>query len=470
MHNVIEKMLPMFFLFWAGCSSFDGVAIRENHARDYQGQLTDKTDELLSKKEPLGLTDCIEFALANNLNMKSAKIQQRIASFERKVAFSTFLPVVNLDYQYTRWDRQPKIKFGSSAAAMHDERIRQISWQIQMSIFDPSTWFLYSMHQRGEEIARLVTDHTRQMTILEVTINYYHCLSLEQAQSALESGVKAAVELEKRIHAFYDEGIVTQWQLEQAQVHLLARRRELGRFQYALRQAKGDLLSSMGLSPLAEILLKTEEPLEEPADSLEGLVAETLILNPQLHIADRRIAIEKEKVKVALAGFLPRLVGFANRTHSSDSYLLYDNFWTYGLAGAMTLFNGFANINEYKAAKQRKQEAFVKREQQTLVLILEVVKAYLNLEDAKEESFLAQRNYEVSLTHLEEIEQNWTEGLVDSSALLAVIAEKDAAHMEAMNSRFQLQVSMATLYNVIGITGKNYGTNHDEEDIAKSDG
>ena len=465
MSRIIKSVWLILLFFLAGCSSFDGLQTRQSHIKNYQQALAEKTNEVLSKKESFGLNDCIAVALANNLNVRSSEIQQKIAKLERKVAFSSFLPAINLDYNYTRWDQPPKMKSGSSYVTMHDQNIREVTWQIQMSIFDPSTWFLYAMHQRGEELVRLVTKYTKQLTVLEVTINYYHCLSLEQAEHVLRSQLKAAAALEKEISAFYEEGLVTEWEFEQAKVHLLVRQTELHQIQYATKQAKADLLSSMGLHPLAEISLKVEHPSKAPDESLETLIAEALISNPQLHIADRRIAIEKEKVKVALAGFLPRLTAFANRTNSSDSYLLYDNFWTYGLTGTMTIFNGFANINEYKAAKQHKTHAFIEAEQQTLVLMLEVVKAHLNLEDAKNQSLLMQKAFNAASIHLVQVEEKWHEGLIDSSNMLNVFAERDTAQMNLMNSRFQQQVSIATLYNVMGITDTNCGENN----VAKND-
>lgn len=468
MNKTIKNITAMILLFLAGCSSFDGSAIRKSHTKEYQQLLADKTEETLSAKEPLDLNDCIVIALNNNLNVRSSGIRQQIAKLERKVAFSNFLPAVNLDYQYTRWDKQPKIHFGSSAAAMHDQRVREITWQIQVNIFNPSTWFLYAMHQRGEEIASLVTKYTKQMTILEVTINYYHCLSLKQTEKALQSQLNAAVTLAKEISDFYKEGMVTQWQNDHAQVLVLARKTSLHRVQYALGQAEADLLASMGLSPLADISLDIEQPLEMPNTSLEDMLADALVSKPQLHIADRNIAIEKEKVKIAFAGFLPRLVGFANRTHSSDSFLLYDNFWTSGLAGTMSVFNGFATINEYKAAKERQKNVFIEREQQTLVLMLEMVKAYLNLQDVKEQSLLARKAFAASSRHLAEVKEKWREGLVQSSDMLDVLAEKDNAQMELANSRFQLQVAIATLYNVMGITDTDYEESKYENNVAKN--
>ena len=451
-------------LFLAGCSNFDGYSIREDHIGEYQQQLAEKTNEALSIKESFGLNDCIEVALANNLNVRSSEIQQEIATLGRKVSFSNFLPAVNLNYQYTRWDKQPEIRIGPSPIAIHDQRIRDITWQIQMNIFDPSTWFLYAMHQRGEEVAELITQYTKQLTILEVTINYYHCLSLKQTERALQSQLNAAIALEKEISAFYEEGMTTQWQAEQAKVLVMGKETALGSVRYAIQQVKADLLVSMGLSPLADISLRTEHPLEISDRPLEDLMADALITNPQLYIADLAIAIEKEKLKIAIAGFLPRLGGFANRTYSSDSFLLYGNFWTYGLAGTMSVFNSFANINEYKAAKEHNKEAFIKREQQTLVLMLEVSKAYLNLEDAKRQSLLAQKTFDASSMHLREVQEKWHEGLVDSSEILDVLAEKEVAQMDFMNSRFQLQVSSATLYNVMGITD----TNREENNVAKN--
>lgn len=444
-------VIYLFLLFSAGCS-FDGRAVREKQTKDYQRNLAAETNDVLSKKTAFDLNDCIQIALENSLQIRASKIQQQLAKLERKIAFASFLPVVNLNYETTRWDKQPKVKFGMTSAAMHDRVIKETTWQIQQSVFDPSTWFLYAMHKRGEEIAQLVTKYTAQTTILEVIVNYYYCLALQQTRLALQSQLNAACELEKEISELFREGLVTEWQYQQAQVAALARKTELDRTEYALKQANGDLLVSMGLSPLAEISLNIQQPLEEPNEPLEDLVYKAMVENLQLHIADRKVAIEEEKVKVAIAAFLPRLTVFANYTNTSDSFQLYDSFWTYGMSGIMTIFNGFANINEYKAAKERRKAAFIEREQQTLTLMLEVFKAYLNLQASKDDVLLAQKSFDAASKHFDEINEKWKEGLVQSSDMLAVLAEKDNAQMELMASNFTLQVSVAMLQNVMGIT------------------
>lgn len=452
MSKILVYSLFFAFIFFAGCKTYNDLEVRQAHAKKFKKDLATETNEVLSKQKAYGLNDCIKIALENNLQAKSAQIQQRIAKLERKIAFANFLPVVNLDYQDTRWSHQPKIKFQSGEFALQDQEIRNLTWQFQFSIFDPSTWFLYAMFQRGEESAAFVTKYTMQMIVLDTIINYYHCLTLEEASKSLESQLNAALELEKETKQLFSQGQVVEWQYEQTQLNVIGRQTDLTSCKFALQQAYADLLTSMGLSPFAQINLTAEQPLIVPQGSMEDILCKALIENPQLHIADRKVAIEEEKVKVALAAFLPRLTIFANQTHTSDSFQVYSSLWDYGFFGTMTIFNGFANINEYKAAKERRTAAFVDREQQTLILMLQVLKAYINYQNAQNESHYAQTAYDVSSKHFNEINEKWKIGQVHTSDKLAQMAERDNAQMELMSSNFRLQVCIATLQNVMGIT------------------
>ena len=95
----IPFAICLFLLLFAGCKSFDGRAVREKHAKDYQRDLATETNDVLSKKTAFDLNDCIQTALENNLQIRASKIQQQIAKLERKIAFAAFLPAVNLDYR-----------------------------------------------------------------------------------------------------------------------------------------------------------------------------------------------------------------------------------------------------------------------------------------------------------------------------------------------------------------------------------
>lgn len=443
-----------------GCRSFDGQKVRAEHAERYPAELARKTEEVLAAKRPLNLDDCIRIALENSLTVRSREIQSRIARLDRKTAFANFLPAVSLNYQHTHFDPQVIRSISGFEAAMSDKRLDEVTWQIEMSIFSPATWFLYSMHTRGAEIADLVTEYTKQMTVLQVTAGYFYCLSLEEYERALDAQMKAAQVLLEEMTAFYDEGLVSDWQVGQVRVLAQSRRLELDRTARIRAEAEAELLTTMGLSPLADLTLEPQTPLEPAPGSLEDFISEALLNHRQLQISDRKIAIEQEKVKTAIAGFLPVLLGFASRTDSSDSYLKYSNYWTAGLSATMTVFNGFANVNEYKAAKGRREESFLEREQASLAVILEVIRAYLALQTARDQMALAQNTFDVASKRFLEVRQKWQEGLVSSSEMLEMTAERDRTRMQAISSRFQYQISAATLLNAMGRTKIDYEESH----------
>jgi len=440
----------------AGCSSFDGQKARQEHVDSYRRLLDQQAEKGLPAQAPLTLEDCLRIAMENNLDVRVAEVEKRVAKLSRKVSFAQFLPKVSFNYDYTRWDPQPEVVTSSGSQSMHDERIREMTWNIQMSIFNPSTWFMYAMHKRGEEIAELAADYTRQMTVLEVTTYYYYCLTIEEIEGVLDSRIRAAEKLAEQLEQYRAEGMVMPWQSKQARVNVESQKIQLERLAQILEVSKGQLLITMGLSPLVPIRLTAPEGLTPPDGTLEDLIAEALLNHPRLRIADRTIAIEKEKVKIALAGFMPSLTGFANRVNTSDSFQKYSDYWKMGLSGAMTVFNGFANIHEYEAAKENVKKAGLEREQATLALMIEVFRAYQNLQLTQDSIALSEANNKAAAARYEQVYQQWQEGLVDASELLAAAAERDLAQTAIIYSQFQEQVAIATLTNAMGQTEIHY--------------
>jgi outer membrane protein TolC len=312
------------------------------------------------------------------------------------------------------------------------------------------------MHERGEEIAELVADYTRQMIVVQVTTYYYYCLGLEEIEKVLDSRIRAAEKLTEQLEHYQSEGLVFAWQSDQARTNLQSQQLQRKRVRQLLEQTKGQLLIAMGLSPVDSLQLAVAEPVTVPHGNIEDFITEALLNHPRLRISDREIAIEKEKVKLALSGFLPSLMGFADRVNTTDAFQRYSNYWVMGLSGVLTVFNGFANIYEYDAAKENVKKAALEREQATLALMLEVFRAYQNLQLVGDAVTISRDNYKTAIEHYEQVYQQWQEGLVNVSDLTSVLAEKDLAEMMKINSQFQVQVAIATLTNAMGKTKIDY--------------
>ena len=434
----------------AGCSAYDGDKARRDHATQYPKALQEQTTVSLQGQQALGYEDCVRLALERNLDLRQVVIEQRIAKLQRRVAFSHFLPALSLNAQYAESDPQMLRQLLGMQVAMSDKAVTDISWQFRLSIFNPSTWFMYGLHSRGKEIADLVAQYTRQAIVLQATVMYFQCLSLEQSAKAVQSQLAAAEVMDKQIAALRQEGAVTEPQAAQAALAVLAKRTEVTALQRAQVQAKAQFAAFLGLSPMADLSFRQDLPFGPVDRPLEDLVTEALIRQPRLKIADRQIAVEKEKVRLAVANFLPNVSGFANRIDSSDSFLVYSNYWQFGLAGVLNVFDGFANIETYKAAKEKRKEAFLQREQQTLAVMVQVIRAYEEMKTAADQVNLAAKALDVAMGRLAEVRPKWQEGLIDTSTFLSTQADLDEAQMNAMNARFQHQISIATLLNAMG--------------------
>ncbi|MGA1796243.1 MAG: TolC family protein [bacterium] len=458
----------LLILMQAGCANIAGE-VRERNADVYQKKLMELTRQELPEDHGLSLDDCIRIALRNNLQGRTAEIRARVRKLERRIAFAHFLPTLQLKGDYTAWDHQPKIRVSEGVYhAMHDTQISTFAMEAQMPVFAPATWYLYAMHKRGEEIGGLLLEYTRQMITLQVTALYYQCLALQETEDALKSRVAAAEALQEQMNAYNHEGMVSEWQVKQVEALVLARRMALNHTGRSIRQAKADLLGAMGLSPLADIRLLAKTPLKAPDNSLGELVLQALLHNPQMHIADRAVEIQKDQARIAITNFLPRLVGFAGFTHTSDSFVFDPDYWMSGLAGVLTVFNGFANIHEYKAAREREREAMVQREEACLAVMLQVIKADLNCENAQEALALAEKSLTVAEGRLSEIEAQCQEGMVDASERLSAIAEFEAAATDVTNMRFQEQVCIATLWNVLGKNHEDNSADDNQPPVEKA--
>lgn len=450
--NSVLFLLICLGIGFSGCQSYDGEKARQEHVESFSRDLAERTNRVLSYGSILDLNSCIKYTLEHSYAARSADLQQRIAKLNKQVSFANFLPAVRLNAQHTWFDPNPAISFNGSAISMQDKHFRDVTWNIELALFNPATWNLYAMHKRGYEVAAIVNQHTRQAIALQVTSLYFQILSLEKVIEAAETQLSAAEVMVRELEAMHQEGLIAAWQTDQGQMIVLSRKTELHQYQRSLHQVRAELLGTMGLSPQSELQIQWDLPLTLPAGTLEDVLAQALLQHPSLAIADRQVAIDHEKVKLAIASFLPQVMGFAQRLDTNDSHQVFSNYWLAGLSGTMTIFNGFANINQYKAAKLQRQDAFIQREQSTMTLMIQVIRAWNQVQVAKEQIALARMAEHVADQRLRELRQQHRQGLVQTSDLLALIAENYQSRTQHLLAQVQYQTSIAMLLNVMGQT------------------
>jgi outer membrane protein TolC len=125
---------------------------------------------------------------------------------------------------------------------------------------------------------------------------------------------------------------------------------------------------------------------------------------PFLKVQRQSILIETEQIKIALAGYKPRLD--ANGGYEVRSSRLSDdlsdtvNGWFFGFTGSWDLFDGLETYGRTKQARARLASAKINYDDSVQQVELEVQQAYAQLQQARETIQSQQKNVESALEAL----------------------------------------------------------------------
>ncbi len=442
-----------FFIIFLSCVHQNPEKYREKSIEEFQSQIEAQTPEKIQKEQELTLDECIQIALKNNAQVKIAEINQRIAKLEKNIAFANFFPQINAEFQVVHYDRQPMVSLGPISTAMQDATIRMYTSQLQLPIFAPATWFLYDLRNKGVDISNLVRDYTCQMIALQTTVLYFQILALENMEKTLQLQLDNANKLLEQANSFYDEGMLTQSQKKQVLLLKQLRERDLEQCRQEVKAVKAQFNTVLGISPLKPVNLSQKTDIPLPPENIEELILSALKNHPRIFIEDRKIEISEDEIKLAITNFLPLIGGFAQWQYTSNSYTMYSQSVLTGLHGVLTLFNGFANIQQYKIARAKREKAFLEREETALSLISGVVRAKTNWDKAKEDLKLAEQSYSYYNERHREIHEKWNEGMVADVDIVTAQNELSIAEINKINAQIQEQIAIAVLWNA---TGKTY--------------
>lgn len=164
----------------------------------------------------LSLEETLEIARERNLDLRIKELEREIATLDKKIAFGNFLPSITLGGSYTRMDDDLNIEMGlnippisigqmqislpsSLETKLIDESFYTTGVAAQIPIFVPSTWYLYSARQKGEDISKLAESFADKMLQLQVMSEYFYILALETERDTLINNLKSSQELEKKV-------------------------------------------------------------------------------------------------------------------------------------------------------------------------------------------------------------------------------------------------------------------------------
>lgn len=427
----------------AGCRSFEPARARREQTDAFTTNLAARAATELA--QPLSLDDCIRLAMTNNYAVRKADLDRQLYRIGKNVAFTAFLPNVAASAGYNSYEKE--------MPQQHEKRFGTADLTASMPIFMPSTWFLYAAARHGYAAAGVAAHYVRQGIVLQTSVAYYNVLVQEDTVAALETQLEAARQIADRVAGLADEGLVAQWEGDQARFAAELRETELNKARRQLAVLRGELLQGLGFSPTAAIELSGETGAAAlPAGSVEELVLKALEIHPELALADRQIVIQDHQVRQAFCNFLPTISLFSTGSWTGNDLAAHAENWVTGFRGTWLLFDGLANVARFKAAKVERRQTELERENTFLSVMVGVVAAEAAARDAAEGARVRRRAYDVAAAKWADYDAQAREGLLPLSDALDARGAMDLAQVALVQSRYQEKIAIANLELAMGLT------------------
>lgn len=321
------------------------------------------------------LRDCIDYALANNIKLQKAKIQEYSALEDVKQSQSALLPSLNLstsqNVSYTPWPQQGR---ATVADGYVQSSVDKVYYNGSYSLM--GNWTVWNgnknrnnvkLNKLAVEQARLDSATTANSVLEQIAQLYVQILYSNEAISVTKESLKTSQTNEERGKTMVEVGKMSRADLAQ----LTAQRAQ---DEYAIVEAESNLRNyKRQLKELLQITNDEEFDVAVPSTTddmaLEAVPAlndvYTASLEQRPEIKNAKLGIESSDlgIKVAKAGRMPTVSLNAGVTTSTSS--MSDNTWgtqiknNFSLGGGVTvsipLFDNRQTKTAVNKAKLQKQ-------------------------------------------------------------------------------------------------------------------
>jgi len=308
--------------------------------------------------------------------------------------------------------------------------------------------------KHGSEAVALGTTSAQQQLTLEVTTSYFNVLQAHNMTKVTQQGVDDLDAHLKNAQSRFDAGIVSLSDVLQTQVRLSNARNNLIKSQNSAKLARYKLNTVIGLSLQNQATLTDQFNSPPSLLTVDDSVASALKNRPEMAQANLKIAMAKDKVKIADSGKLPTvaLVGTDTWADTNPSTSKDRNSWLIGMNVELNVFDNGLTKSQSKQANYEVKETQEQANQIADLISLEVCQAHLSVEEANQRITNNTVAVQQSETDYQLAQQRYEAGITTNidvmDAELAMIQAKTnyiQALYDANNSVAQLNKSMGVL-------------------------
>ena len=463
--------LAISLLLLAGCAN-PGFDERRDVSQSLLSSLEDETRGILDKSGGrLSLSNVVSLVRERSLKTIEQELDATLARVNRATAFSAFLPNVEMSYARSVFSN---LKGDYATQSFSTGRIfgDSASMTLTQPAFTPVAWIMFAESQYGVRVGDLARARARELLDTATAALYHEAVVSDRLRRTYSLQLASDVALTNRLAALVREGYALESDAARAKSRLALSAVSLHAAEDAATTARAKLSETMRLWPLASFevdgdslaavteyswTLKGTNGAAETVDGaavrrlpLEEIIWQSLVNRKELYVADQMVEIRKAQVLEALAGFLPNVVGEAGGQRMTLEQLT-TRYWNGALIGTWAAFEGFRSVQNYRAARARREAEFKLREDRMLAVVTSTVEAWRNWKRAEEDLVAAETVRDAAELVYRDAERLFDEGEETMTHVLDKRTERDAAQVRAEKARYATALSEIALRQAMGI-------------------
>lgn len=459
-------------------------------------------------QQVLTLDSCRALALANNKELRISQEKVNAAHYEKKAAFTNYLPKIDLTGGYMRTQKEISLlsdeqkqsisNIGTTAGAQLQEQIKQLaaSDPVLGSLLQPLQGVIpgltAGLNGVGQGLVDAFRTDTRNMTVGAATLTqplfmggkiiaynkitkyaerlaesqhatgmqdlilqtdqiYWQIISLVNKKKLAENFLELVQKLDSDVDKMIKEGVATKADGLSVKVKVNEAEMMLTQVDNGLNLSKMLLCQLCGL-PLETDFQLADESMKDlplPNTYTEANVSTALSNREELKSLELASEIYRQKVNVVRADFLPSVALTANYLVTNPSLVngfenKFRGMWAAGIVVKIPVFHWGEGIYKVKAAKAEANIARYKLEDIREKVELQVTQNSYKVNESTKKLALAEKNMEKAEENLRYANLGFKEGVIPTSNVL----EAQTAWFSAQAGKIdaQIDVKMSELY------------------------
>ncbi|MEW6359480.1 MAG: TolC family protein [Planctomycetota bacterium] len=402
------RVRKVILILWWVATVCTGCATKESIYRDIRESRTasfgrwksafegkaDEGEDVLKGK--LGVSESIQIALGNNKPLQGILEEKAKAKGMIVEAMSYAMPTATVEGTYRKTDKVPTISFGGlpgmganvPALGMKD------NWSYGVSLKQPIyTGGATTAAIRGAKIFQFLADERIRNVAQEVIFDsrkaYYDVLLQSVLMEVAETSLRVAEEHLSEVQKRKRGGVASDFDVLRAEVEVTNYRALAIESKNKEHLARTSLFKVLGVSQESNVELVDALAYKPARAELVEVVEKALSERPDLFQAELEVRLQKEAIKVAKAGWLPKVFLFADWEATKPSQvnmgnLGWDEEWSGGVKTEIPIFDGLKTLGKVMQEKATLRQKEINLRDAEERALLEARQAYLSLRDAEE--------------------------------------------------------------------------------------